>query len=62
LKSLADIVHFSQYYFYRIFKGIVEESLYKYIQRIRIEKAAHSLKYHKNKSVTEIALDCGFNQ
>lgn len=61
LESLANIAHFSQYHFHRIFKGIVGESLCKYIQRIRIEKAAHSLKYHKNKSVTEIALDCGFN-
>lgn len=61
LESLAGIAHFSPYHFHRVFKGVVGESLYKYIQRIRIEKAAHSLKYHHNKSVTEIALECGFN-
>lgn len=61
LDSLAKMASFSPYHFHRIFKSIVGESLYKYIQRIRIEKAAHSLKYDKNKSVTEIALDCGFN-
>ncbi len=61
LESLAGVAHFSPYHFHRIFKSVVGESLYKYIQRIRIEKAAHSLKYHHNKSVTEIALDCGFN-
>jgi AraC family transcriptional regulator len=61
LVSLAAVAHFSPYHFHRIFKSIVGESLYKYIQRIRIEKAAHSLKYDKNKSITEIAFDCGFN-
>jgi AraC family transcriptional regulator len=41
LESLASIANFSPYHFHRIFKGIVGESLYKYIQRIRIEKAAN---------------------
>ena len=59
LETLAEVANFSPYHFHRIFKGIVGESLYKYIQRIRIEKAAKSLKYD-NKSITEIALDCGF--
>jgi AraC family transcriptional regulator len=40
LELLAEIANFSPYHFHRIFKGIVGESLYKYIQRIRIEKAA----------------------
>jgi len=61
LESLANIANFSKYHFHRIFKGVVGESLYKYIQRIRIEKAAHSLMYSDKKSITEIALDCGFN-
>jgi len=61
LESLAHIANFSPYHFHRIFKGIVGESLYKYIQRIRIEKAAHSLKYSHKKSVTEIAIDSGFS-
>jgi len=61
LELLANIANFSPYHFHRIFKGIVGESLYKYIQRIRIEKSAHSLKYQNNKSITEIAVECGFN-
>ena len=59
LELLADIANFSPYHFHRIFKAIVGEPLYKYIQRIRIEKAAKKLKY-SNQSVTEIALECGF--
>ena len=60
LEALAGIANFSPFHFHRIFKGIVGESLYKYIQRLRIEKAAHQLKYQRQKSVTAIALDCGF--
>ncbi len=61
LELLANIANFSPYHFHRIFKGIVGESLYKYIQRIRIEKSAHNLKYQDDKSITEIAIECGFN-
>lgn len=60
LESLAKISHFSKYHFHRVFKGVIGEPLNKYIQRIRIEKAAHFLKYHHKKSITEIAIDCGF--
>lgn len=61
LASVAELANFSKYHFHRIFKGVVGEPLNKYIQRIRIEKAAHRLKYHAKKSITEIAIDCGFN-
>lgn len=61
LETLAGIANFSPFHFHRIFKAIVGESLYKYIQRIRIEKAAHQLKFQKQKSITAIALDCGFS-
>ncbi len=60
LELLANVANFSPYHFHRIFKAIVGESLYKYIQRIRVEKAAHNLKY-SSKPVTVIALECGFS-
>ena len=60
LESLAKVANFSKHHFHRIFKGVVGEPLNKYLQRIRIEKAAHSLMYHHKKSITAIALDCGF--
>jgi len=59
LEGLAEVANFSPYHFHRIFKSIVGESLYKYIQRIRVEKAAKKLKY-SNKSITDIAFECGF--
>jgi len=61
LESLADIAHFSKFHFHRIFKSIVGESLYKYILRVRLEKAAHRLRYAKKDSITKVLIDCGFN-
>jgi AraC family transcriptional regulator len=61
LESLALLANFSPYHFHRIFKGVVGESLYKYIQRIRIEKAAHAVQFFPTKPLTDIALECGFS-
>ncbi len=61
LEDISRIANFSPFHFHRIFKSIVGESLNKYIQRIRIEKAASQLIYYPTKSITEIAYDCGFS-
>ena len=60
LSHLADIANFSPYHFHRIFKAIVREPLNKYIQRIRVEKAANILQHQPNKSITDLSSDCGF--
>jgi len=59
--SLAGIANFSPYHFHRIFRAIVREPLNKYVQRIRIEKAAHLLAYQSDKSITDISGECGFS-
>ena len=61
LQLLAEVANFSSFHFHRIFKGITGEPLNKYIQRIRLEKAAQRLKYDLNESITNIAIDCGFS-
>lgn len=61
LQVLAEVANFSSFHFHRIFKGITGEPLNKYIQRIRLEKAAHRLKYDLTESITTIAIDCGFS-
>jgi AraC family transcriptional regulator len=61
LETLAEIAHFSPFHFHRIFRALVGETLNHFIQRIRLEKAASMLLYSSSKSVTEIALDCGFS-
>ncbi len=61
LKELADVAHFSQYHFHRIFGVFFGEPLNQYIWRIRLERAAEKLLNNPKKSVTEIALDLGFS-
>lgn len=61
LEELAGVAHFSKYHFHRIFHSTAGETLFQFIQRLRIEKAAVLLLNHPKKSITEIALECGFS-
>ena len=61
LEKLADIASFSRFHFHRIFAAMVGETTNQFIQRIRAEKAAGQLIGYPKKSVTAIALDCGFS-
>lgn len=61
LQTLADVANFSQFHFHRIFKSIIGESLYSFIKRLRLEKAANYLLQNNNYSITEIAYKCGFS-
>ena len=61
LEDLALVASFSPFYFHRIFGAMVGETLNAFIQRIRVEKAATQLINNPKKSVTEVALDCGFS-
>ena len=61
LENLARVADFSPFHFHRIFRAMVGETLNQYIQRIRVERAAAKLAYNPKKSITEIALECGFS-
>lgn len=61
LITLSNVANFSQYHFHRIFCAIVGEPLSKYIQRIRLEKAAISLSGNPKYTIAQIALKCGFS-
>lgn len=61
LEELARVACFSRFHFHRVFKAMTSESLYQFIFRIRLEKAAHKLVHNPKKNVTEIALDYGFS-
>lgn len=61
VERLAQIANFSSFHFHRIFRAMVGEPLMQFILRLRLEKAATQLLYHPKKSITEIALDCGFS-
>lgn len=51
---------FSYFHFHRLFYAYAGETIKQYVRRLRLERAAHDVKY-KNKSVTDAALDAGFS-
>src|SRR5918994_4078300 len=57
LPALARIAAFSPFHFHRVFKATTGETLFGFIQRLRIEKAAVALALHRDVSVLAIALD-----
>ncbi|MBL7033573.1 MAG: helix-turn-helix transcriptional regulator [Candidatus Delongbacteria bacterium] len=61
LDKLAKVANFSPFHFHRIFRALVGETPNGYVQRIRVEKAASQLINNPVKSITAIALDCGFS-
>ncbi|MCX7711486.1 MAG: AraC family transcriptional regulator [Clostridia bacterium] len=60
LEDLAGHVNLSPYYFSRLFKRISGMNFKEYLDTIRIEKAEAMIKDHAG-SISQIALDCGFN-
>lgn len=61
LEQLAQVAAFSPFHFHRIFRGITRETLFGFIQRVRLERAATALIHHPDESVLAIALDHGFS-
>jgi AraC family transcriptional regulator len=61
LEALAKVACFSPCHFHRVFAAMTGETLNRYVRRLRVEKAASQLLANPSKSVTEIALDCGFS-
>ena len=59
LEELARVAGFSSFHFHRIFTGMVGESVKAYVRRLRLERAAHRLKYG-DAALVDIALDAGY--
>lgn len=60
LASLARVAVFSPFHFHRVFKAITGETLFGFIHRVRIERAAAALAGRRDESVLAVALDHGF--
>jgi AraC family transcriptional regulator len=61
LADLARVAAFSPLHFHRVFAAITGETLFGFIQRVRIERAAGALSSHPDQSVLAVALDHGFS-
>ncbi len=59
LDRVAAAAAFSPFHFHRIFTAFVGESLAEYVRRLRLERAARTLKLHEE-PITQIAFSAGF--
>ena len=60
LEEIAAVTGFSKYHFHRIFHVFTGETLFQFIQRLRLEKGATLLLNDPAKPIINIALECGF--
>ncbi len=60
VEELSKVAGISRFHFHRQFSACMGISMKRYIQQLRLHKAAYLLAFRKHKSVLEIALDCGF--
>src|SRR5450631_1318194 len=61
LEQLAAIACFSPFHFHRLFRTWMGETLQSFVHRLRLDRAAAELVFDLPKSITAIALDCGFS-
>ena len=57
---LADVAHLSPSHFSRVFKDDIGKAPMEYVQDLRLERAKKLL-LAGDRTITEIALECGFN-
>lgn len=61
VEDVANHCAYSKYHLMRLFKEDMDEALYKFIKRVRLERSAWKLKVEKERSVTEIGIDFGYS-
>jgi AraC family transcriptional regulator len=61
LEDVSKAACFSPFHFHRVFKGLVGETLNQFVKRQRLERALYLMSHAPNRSLTDVALDCGFS-
>lgn len=60
VEEIAAHCAFSKYHFNRMFRGVVGESVYSFIKRMRLERAAFCMKTSR-RSISDIAVQAGYS-
>ncbi|MCA9322483.1 MAG: helix-turn-helix domain-containing protein [Planctomycetes bacterium] len=60
LEDVARVACFSPFHFHRIFQAALGETLNQFVRRLRLERAIGYMSHGRKRSLTEIALACGF--
>lgn len=61
LEDVAQAAGFSPFHFHRVFRAILGETLQQFVKRQRLERALYWMSHTPSRSLTEIALECGFS-
>jgi AraC family transcriptional regulator len=60
LDALAAVAAFSKHHFHRQFSATFGVSVHRYVQLARMKRASYRLAYRHGESVTDIAMDAGY--
>jgi AraC family transcriptional regulator len=61
LDTVSGVAAFSKFHFHRQFTATFGLSVHRYVQLARMKRASHRLAYNDAQSVTEIAMDAGYD-
>ena len=60
LETVSGVAAFSKFHFHRQFTATFGLSVHRYVQLARMKRASHQLAYMDAQSVTDIAMDAGY--
>jgi AraC family transcriptional regulator len=61
LEEIAAAASFSAFHFHRIFSAVTGETVFGFLRRLRLERAANRLLGDPREDITTVALECGFS-
>ena len=61
VERLSEVADFSKYHFHRQFSAHVGTGVHKYVRLLRLKRASHRLAFRVDETVTDIALDSGYD-
>lgn len=61
LEDVAQAASFSPFHFHRVFRSLLGETLSQFVKRQRLERALYWMSHAPERSLTDIALECGFS-
>jgi AraC family transcriptional regulator len=61
LETVSRVAAFSKFHFHRQFMATFELSVHRYVQLTRMKRASHQLAHIDAQSVTDIAMDAGYD-
>src|SRR3982074_1147971 len=61
LETVSGVAAFSKFHFHRQFTATFGLSVHRYVQLARMKRASHQLAYMDAQSVTDIAMEAGYD-